>query len=367
MVNFKDLVSQSRPGKERYGLKADIVRSTLMDPNRGPLINVGALIERENLAIKFIKNPEFITDKLGNVIGVDATVRAYDRGGRELIIDPHRRCTNVPLLVPDGTFRTVVDPISPRTYQLSNFREDPQEAYLQWLEQTISKHHNPSGFNTNGTVDTVYGATGTAGGEIVTYDAVYTNSRDGLTGIVFNNGNVERVGQEFAVDTNYYVVETFDQFDTSGLPDTNVISIAVIEVYGSGLTTVAFTIRARDKNYGASVNTGDWIKPADASALTLLSSMDTSELSLSGYVELLPNGDNLKNAINVSGTTYIAFTSSRHEAGTVPAVDPLGFEICGWYSSDETGSTKDPKLTITHAAPSTYLSIPRRTLLGVGI
>jgi len=148
-----------------------------------------------------------------------------------------------------------------------------------------------------------------------------------------------------------YVWETFLGFDTSSIPDGDTVSAAVLRVtsYADSSTT-DFDIQARLRDWGTTVTTADWVAGADLSGLTLLGSYATS----SGFTA--NTGYDLSDTamaanVNKTGSTRMLLCSSRTTNNNAPTTP----EYVGTYSSDYTGTTRDPKLTVTYAAGGSTL------------
>jgi len=147
----------------------------------------------------------------------------------------------------------------------------------------------------------------------------------------------------------FWVYESFLSFDTSALTSGATVSAAVLRVTSSGdVSTTDFDIQARLRDWGTSLTTADWVAGADLSGLTLLGSYATS----SGFTA--NTGYDLSDTamaanVNKTGTTRMLLCSSR----TVGNTAPTGDEFVSTYSSDYTGTTRDPVLTVTYAAGAT--------------
>lgn len=116
--------------RERAAIRSEEVKASVLD------IVPGTRIRRGDIEIVFDTAPSLVTHRArGDVVGVEVFVRVF-RAGVELDIDNHRRCLPAPTMVPDGTTHTEVDDFG-REYEVDNFKEDPREAYLTWLEQSI--------------------------------------------------------------------------------------------------------------------------------------------------------------------------------------------------------------------------------------
>jgi hypothetical protein len=145
----------------------------------------------------------------------------------------------------------------------------------------------------------------------------------------------------------FVCIETFLGFDTSGV-GTDTVSAVVLRLTSAvNASDTDFTIEARVHDWGASLTTGDYVAGADLSAKTLLAHYATSggwtaETAYDFVDDAFPAN------VNKTGTTNILLDSDRHAAGT----EPTGDEYIQPYTADVdgTGTTRDPKLTVTHAA-----------------
>lgn len=118
--------------KGARALKAAIVRDSVL--------KLPSTVVVKDLTMVFDAPPALVTNREGDVVGVDATVRVF-RDGVDLRVDPHRVCINPPLHRPDGTFTDVewTDPLGRvRTARRANTVEDPVGAYLDWLYDSVT-------------------------------------------------------------------------------------------------------------------------------------------------------------------------------------------------------------------------------------
>lgn len=194
------------------------------------------------------------------------------------------------------------------------------------------------------TTSTFYSAT--ADGQIESSNATYGTARSGGTLVANTGGTSANVGQV----TGYACYEAFLSFDTSTIPDGDIITSVTLSLDGTGATDGSdtdFTINARVYDWGPSLTTGDWIAGASLSGNTLVASRSTSGWSASGYNDFTSEAAFLT-AINKAGVTYLVISSSRHEAGTTPS----GNEYVGFATADNSGTANDPKLVVTHISPT---------------
>jgi hypothetical protein len=192
---------------------------------------------------------------------------------------------------------------------------------------------------------TVYGNVNDA--QIESSNAVYATARAG-SGFFVSTGTVHQIGQYLSGGL-YVVKEYLVSFDTTVLPPGAVVTSAVLSIKGGGVSpdesVTDFTIEARTKDFGASVDAADWVAGADLAALTLRAHFDTSAGWSSDYNVF--TDDALAAAIAVDGTTYLLLCSSRHRNNNAPT----GLEQVGVKAVDTTGTADDPKLVITYSAP----------------
>lgn len=87
------------------------------------------------LTIAFLRPPQTVTDRDGQIIGIDALVEVF-RDGVRLDVDPHHVCINPPLLVPTGAYTTETN-ASGQTVQVPVFAEDAPAAYVAWLVESV--------------------------------------------------------------------------------------------------------------------------------------------------------------------------------------------------------------------------------------
>ena len=285
----------------------------------------------------------FINHRTQEPTGVDAWVRLF-KDGSEMPVDPHRIFINPPL-------------IHNRIY-------DPRTAFEVILWQSVLNVPNPRGWRTRGTVTTVYGVTADDG--VQSNDATYSTARTGSSLDTSNNINGENVAIEVqhAANSGYTITEAFIGFDTSSLPDSDTVSASVLSLkeepgYGSFFTE-ADTLEARVYDWSTSVTTADWRSGTQFDALTRVATLASGSWSTSGYNDLTEDGTNFQSAINKTGTTRLVLCTTKFAAGTTPT----GYSYWGIYSADNTGTTDDPKLTVTHAAAAASTRL--LGLLGVG-
>src|ERR1035437_808320 len=191
--------------------------------------------------------------------------------------------------------------------------------------------------------DVIY-ATNIPDGGATRANSTYATARSGGTKFAAPGGNFTNVGQEY-YSGNYTIRESFLQFNTSTI-GSDAVSSAVLSAYcySKNITGSAFTVNARIYNWGASLDTGDYIAGASLTGNTLVAHLATGSFTTSAYNNL--TNDAFPANINGAGTTYVVLDSSRVEAGNTPTA----FEEIGIRMASSTGGTNTPYLTITHTA-----------------
>lgn len=200
------------------------------------------------------------------------------------------------------------------------------------------------------TVSTLTVYSDTADGGIRSDDATYATARSGSS-FTLNAGEVSfgiQVGQYFDGAT-YQLFETFFSFDTSSLGTGAIISAATFSLYGaSDDTTTDFTMEARLRDWGATLETSDWVAGASLSGLTSLATFATSGFSIAGYNDFTDVA--LPANVNKTGSTRMIVVSSLLTAGTTPTT--TGERLRVW-TADQAGTTTDPKLVVTYTGDAT--------------
>ena len=196
-----------------------------------------------------------------------------------------------------------------------------------------------------GTVSTFFG--NTADGWINSDGAGdYATARAGNGLVAESAATTMEVGQGF-VGGQYFCSEGFLAWDTSAIPDTDTVSVAVLSVYGqSSLLEANFTIQARTKAWLASLTTADWVAGASLGGLTLLATFATSGWSNAAYNDFTSEAAILA-WISKTGNSECLLDHNGQADNTDPA--PNDMFVYPW-TADQTGTTNDPKLVVTHAA-----------------
>lgn len=192
----------------------------------------------------------------------------------------------------------------------------------------------------------------TADGDASSTSATYSLARSG--GVLASpavSASELWVGQ--TVFGTYSCYESFLSFDTSSIPDSDVISAIALDLW---LVTDGsagdFTVRARERDWGASVTTADWVAGASLAGVgNMLGDLSSVGIGATGAYKTFTISaaqlTNWKNAANMkTGTVRLILYSVQHSNGVAPGGD----ERLAFSSADVAGTAQDPKLTVTHAA-----------------
>lgn len=194
------------------------------------------------------------------------------------------------------------------------------------------------------TVSTFYAASADAG--LLCSSATYLTARSGGGSLSTNGaGATCEVGQ-YKPGANYYVYEYLCSFDTSAIPDSDVISAAVLSFCsGQDGSTDDFTLEAYAYDWGAAVTTADWVPGASLGGLTKVATCPTTSWTGASatYIDLAEVGSALRDAVDKAGTTRLLLASSQTRLGVANASDEY-VKVC---TADYAG--RQPRLVVTHA------------------
>lgn len=305
--------------------------------------------------------------------GIELMVKAWDAGlpvgfGHDGTVEIERfRILNPPTRVPDGTYRTWTDSKG-EEQEAPNYVEDVEGARLRVLEQAIDtiSTKQPGGVNIEpgkigrtttivyASMDGVTARGGTQetwaqlrGGNGTSEDDTSDPAEDVFIES-FDNGTTEW----FALKRGVYV------FDTSGIPDADVISAATLSFYASGKAAVGGGFAS----YTTGIVSGDGIASdtslaaadyqALAAASTEMASRKTyGDWTISAYNGYVLDADGLAH-IDVAGKTRFAHRVGADIDNSPYAIPGAGdvYNRVDVKQVEASGTTNDPKLTIEHAA-----------------
>lgn len=190
---------------------------------------------------------------------------------------------------------------------------------------------------------------GTADNRIQADGSTYAIARAGtstLTAGTVTDTNRATAGQQEFFGYRWW--SFFFAFDTSAIDDTDTVDSATVSIYfHTDSSSTDFTIEIREKDWGASVTTADFVAGASLSGLTLLASKTTSGLSTAAYTDFTSEAA-ITSWVNKTGTSYALMCSSHTTNNTAPGVGAT-VSVDG-YTADDSGTTRDPKLVVNTTA-----------------
>lgn len=189
---------------------------------------------------------------------------------------------------------------------------------------------------------TVFSPGDATDGQINSNSTVYSTARSTASS-VDDAPALETCGQRF-LTPNYVCWETFHNFDTSSIPDGDVVQSVVLSLWGGGNNSdTDFTLEARLHTWGSPLVIGDWVAGDSLASKTLLATFDTTAWTNGAYNAFTSEVAFAAN-INKIGKTYIFLSSSRHRIGNTPT----GNEYIQITPAETAGTANDPKLVVTH-------------------
>ncbi len=310
--------------------------------------------------------------------GVTVFARAWDGASGKQIgfgdgsIDIERfRVFNPPILVPDGTKRPMVSDTG-EAYELDNFKEDPEKAIHEALEETIRvvPRGTPEKIvagKQGRTTSTFYPD---ANAESTSVDGRAGNSTSSqswgtkVAGSGTDHDDSTDIESVFYVQSGAVLDEwavlrrAFYLFDTSAIPDTDTVTSATLSVKGTFKgdnlsVTPDLNVYASTPASNTAIADGDYSNVGTTAFSTAVS-----------YANYLVDGSFTDWALNASGIAAVTVSgvskfSLRNASYDVANVSPTWSsaqttQMNGYYA-DNTGTTSDPKLVVVHAAPVTFV------------
>lgn len=180
-------------------------------------------------------------------------------------------------------------------------------------------------------------AGGAAAGDVYSTDVTYSTARSGSSLVARPAAGNAVVGQI----TGYSVYEGFLEFDTSSIPDTDVVLSVTLEVYlVSDGSTADFEIQARLHDWGSAITTADWVAGASLSGKTLLATLNTNGIGAPDSLKALASDAAFKDNINKTGVTRIILCSKEQVDNSAPTGNE--YVILG-------AASNAPQLTVVHS------------------
>lgn len=155
----------------------------------------------------------------------------------------------------------------------------------------------------------------------------------------------------------YILQLIYFEFDTSSLPDTATVTAASLSMYiayGTSGLAASLLIDVYAYDWGASFSSStDWITKSAISSLTKLGTL-TIPVSSSGYIASVEAGSAFRAAVNLTGALRVVLIPRRYVDGNAP-IDTPSYH-CGAAGVGTTGTSQDPKLTVTYTTETTVTS-----------
>lgn len=322
-------------------------------------------------------------DSLGVVV---VLARAF-KDGKQLgfgdgTIDIERfRFSNPPTMVPDGTFtpKSFVDPFTKEEIQYDslNHKEDVMEALRQVLVDTVRRVAKDGTNVEHGKVGSTVTTAFASYSAMVRNDGTnetWTTIHDAATGDI-----IDTTDQRFAC--RWDTTATTDRFailsrsgytfDTSAIPDTDVISAAILSLFGDSTThlnqsgnTIALNVYDFNPADPATYATADF----DQFGTTEFSTeIVWASWSTSAYNDFTLNASGIAN-ISKTGNSVFGAREANFDAPNIqPTWSTEKVDEFGSRFHTAAGTTNDPKLVVTHAAAAASGLNPRRMMTGVGM
>ena len=165
-------------------------------------------------------------------------------------------------------------------------------------------------------------------------------------------------GRDYGYGSQYeemwFIFREWYLFDTSGITDTHVVSATVLTLFGQ-----EFAINDEGSDItlsGGALASNTAIVAGDYNGMTALNSptefasrFDVGTWDNTGTNDITFNADG-RAAINLTGVTTIHGRGSQDVDGSEPGW-ANSFTQIHCFMADQAGTTKDPKLVVTHALP----------------
>jgi hypothetical protein len=159
-------------------------------------------------------------------------------------------------------------------------------------------------------------------------------------------------------------------FDTSSIPDTDIISAGTLSLRGNSKSdgvsiTPDLNIYASTPASNTAIANADYNQTGGSSPTAFSTAVTYAGFSTSGYTDFALNASGLA-AISKTGVSKFSARNANYDAANSAPTNPgaATVSILQGYFADQSGTTSDPKLVVTHAAPAVgHINL---TLLGVG-
>lgn len=304
--------------------------------------------------------------------GVQVLARGYFDGkqlgfGIDGSVDIERfRIFNPPILVPDPsgpivqTFETN-DRDGNLLIQTRALREDPYAALVESLLHTISLIGKEGSQVLSGKVGNTTSTFYSAAGAVSPVDGysgkddsdVWSTTRNATDGNSANNTSVLIEHRNLFGNGNgagfFTLFRAFHLFDTSSIPDADIISSATLSIFGNSKTIAGseerLVVVSGNPASNSTISTADYDQAGAVSFGETGTTFDTT-----AYNNVTLNASGLSN-ISLTGITKFGIKGYYDFSNTTPTA--TADMVDTYYAADQTGTINDPKLVIEHTAANT--------------
>lgn len=183
----------------------------------------------------------------------------------------------------------------------------------------------------------------------------FSNVRDAATGsFAQDNDSTATFAFATSLSGGFYIVQRdFFLFDTSSLPDTDTIDTGVISFSGTGTSpgdadNSSINIVSTTPASNTEITTADY----DQAGSTVYASLDvTSWNATDGTYNDFTLDATGEGQITKTGVSKFGGRNSLDVGNSAP----LGLNRVSIFYADQTGTTKDPKLVVTHTAVASFI------------
>jgi hypothetical protein len=192
----------------------------------------------------------------------------------------------------------------------------------------------------------------TVDGQLNSSSTNYTTAQNGSSLGADTGGGTTRWGQD-KISTTFHIWESFFSFPWTADAQTVVVS-AFFDLYqeSSQNPAISRTMRVREYDFGATLETADWRDPGDIASLTLLGSVVNAEDAALDHV--LASEASLNDRLATNGPIRIVVYSDRF----FQDIAPTTAEYSTLRTIEASGTSTDPALVVS--------TVPVHTLVRVG-
>ena len=204
------------------------------------------------------------------------------------------------------------------------------------------------------TVYLIFGNTVTPDGELISSDANYTNARNGSNLATIGPADgVSLLGQQLQSGT-YKAWEYFMEFTISGIAATEKVVSAYFDVFNIySIGAPARDIEIRERDFGASLTTADWVPGGTLGSLSLLGTIQDVQNAPGNLRGLRAGSDTLRTRVTGTNPLRVVASSSKLRSGTAPTTS----EYNGVNTPEGGGTSNDPMLVVETIRQSTMVFV----------